>query len=623
MHDHPEKLILLLFLFLMACQPDHKKSALNENGPEVGNSQDIHSYAQPDQAVIRHVDLDLSVDFDQKVLSGTATYAIEVKPGATAIILDTRDLEIREVRVDGQVAAFQLGDSKPFMGQALTIPVTRDAKQVRIAYATRPGGADALQWLSPEQTAGKVSPYLFTQGQAILTRTWIPIQDSPGIRLTYSATIRVPAGLIAVMSATNPTEKNPEGIYSFDMPQPIPAYLIALAVGDLAFRSLGPRTGVYTEPAMISACANEFADLEKMVMAAEALYGPYQWGRYDVIVLPPSFPFGGMENPRLTFATPTIIAGDKSLIALVAHELAHSWSGNLVTNATWNDFWLNEGFTVYFELRIMEALYGKSYSDMLTALGHQSLLETVADLAPDDTHLFLNLEGRNPDDGMNDIAYEKGAHFLMLLEQSVGRERFDTFLKNYFNAHQFTSVSTAEFAAYLKSYLLEPNHLEINIDEWLYGPGLPRNCPVVRPERFVKVDTAVTEFLAGKNAGDLATGEWSTHEWLHFIRALDGKADVGQLKNLDARFHFAASTNSEIQAAWFLVAIKAGYGRDLLPEIEKFLTHVGRRKFLTPLYSALIDNGLKPEAQNIFVLARPNYHSVAYNTINDLLHAPK
>ncbi len=449
-------IVAMSIVFTSACGPDNKQPALGHGGQETEPVRDVHSYARPDEAVIRHLALDLDVDFDKRTLAGTATYDIEVKPGATEIVLDARDLVIQEVRVDDEVVTYSLGESLPYLGQPLAIPVTDKARKLVIRYATQPA-AEALQWLEPAQTAGKKSPYLFTQGQAILTRTWIPIQDSPGIRLTYSATIRVPAGLMAVMSASNPTAKRGDGTYTFSMPQAIPAYLIALAVGDLEFRSLGERTGVYSEPVMVDACATEFADLEKMVAAAESLYGPYQWERYDVIVLPPSFPFGGMENPRLTFATPTIIAGDKSLIALIAHELAHSWSGNLVTNATWNDFWLNEGFTVYFESRIMEAMYGKSYSDMLVALGHQGLVQTVSELSPEDTHLYLNLAGRNPDDGMNDIAYEKGAHFLMRLEQAVGREKFDAFLKGYFDTYQFKSVSTEAFVAYLRKNLLEPN----------------------------------------------------------------------------------------------------------------------------------------------------------------------
>lgn len=613
--------IILLFILAFSmsqCKKDQKTPVMLQG--EKQTVSDVHSYARPDKAVITHLSLDLSVDFTQKKIAGTASYDIIVHEGGDSIVFDTRDLDVVKVTVDGTDTPFTLGVAQEWLGQPLAVPVLPSSKKVVITYATRPG-AEALQWLEPSQTAGKKSPYLFTQGQAILTRTWIPIQDSPGIRITYDAQITVPKELMAVMSASNPQAKNNTGVYSFTMAQPIPGYLIALAVGDLMFRAIGDRTGVYAEPSVIDKAASEFTDMQKMVEAAEALYGPYQWERYDVIVLPPSFPFGGMENPRLTFATPTILAGDKSLVALIAHELAHSWSGNLVTNATWNDFWLNEGFTVYFETRIMEALYGASYTDMLTSLGYQSLTNTVKELSPDDTHLFLQLNGRNPDDGMNDIAYEKGAHFLRMLELKAGRPTFDAFLKSYFKDHQFQSMTTAAFVDYLNTNLIEPNHLDVNVDEWIYGPGLPSNCPVVVAERFTNVDAQSSAFIKGSEAKALNTADWTTHEWLHFILALPDTLSTDQMKDLDQAFGFTQSGNSEIQDAWYKLAIKQGYGKEILPAIRHFLVEVGRRKFLTPLYTAMVESGMKAEAKSIYEEAKPNYHSVARNTIEKIVSA--
>ena len=613
-------LAVTLTLTLNSCKNDQKKSALETSEPTT--PMDLHTYAKSASAVIKHLSLDLFVDFSAKKLSGTASYDIDVKEGADSIFLDTRDLDIQKVTVDGTETPFKLGSAKEWLGQPLAVPVTMNSKKLVITYATRPG-AEALQWLEPSQTAGKKYPYLFTQGQAILTRTWIPIQDSPGIRLTYDAKISVPEELMAVMSASNPQTKTADGMYTFKMEQPIPAYLIALAVGDLEFASIGKRTGVYSEPSVVHKAAEEFSDMEKMVEAAEALYGPYQWDRYDVIVLPPSFPFGGMENPRLTFATPTILAGDKSLVALIAHELAHSWSGNLVTNETWNDFWLNEGFTVYFEFRIMEALYGKPYSDMLTSLGYQSLKQTVADLDPKDTHLFLDLKDRSPDDGMNDIAYEKGAHFLKMLEFTAGREKFDAFLKKYFTENKFQSMTTAKFITYLNANLLEPNHLDVNVDEWVYGPGLPANCPVITSEKFAAVDVQTANFIKGQPAASLNKNGWTSHEWLHFILALPDSLSTDQMKDLDKTFGFTNTGNNEIKDAWFKLAINQGYGKEILPSIRTFLINVGRRKYLTPLYGAMIEKGMLDEAKSIFAVARPNYHSVSYNTIQGLFDKAK
>jgi aminopeptidase N len=613
-------LISLTILVVMAsCKPDHKQT--NGITSENNMAVDMHTYAHAD-AVIKHLSLDLNVDFVTKQISGSATYDIEVKGDADSIYFDTRNLQIGKIYVDDQDTPFHIGVDQPVMGAPLSVPVKKDSKKIKIHYATS-AGADALQWLDPSQTAGKRQPYLFTQGQAILTRTWIPIQDSPGIRFTYDALVHVPAQLMAVMSATNPQSKNADGVYAFKMTQPIPAYLIALAVGDIAFRPIGDRTGVYSEPSEVDKAANELVDMQKMVETAESLYGPYQWERYDVIILPPSFPFGGMENPRLTFATPTIIAGDRSLVALIAHELAHSWSGNLVTNATWNDFWLNEGFTVYFELRIMEALYGKSYSDMLMSLGWQSLQATLKELKPRETHLYLDTHGQDPDIGMNDVAYEKGALFLLMLEQTAGREKFDVFLRNYFDAHKFQSMTTAKFLEYLDKQLIEPNRLSVNVDAWVYSPGLPADVKAPVSERFNKVDEQVRIFLDGGMAGTLTVKEWSTHEWLHFLLALPDSLSTPQMKDLDITFNLTNSRNSEIQEAWYKLAINQGYAKEILPSIHNFLVQVGRRKFLTPLYTAMIEKGMKAEAQSIYTDARPNYHSVSYNTIDKLFAEAK
>ena len=529
-------------------------------------------------------------------------------------------MEIEKITLGEKETAttFELASPQQFLGQALEVVITPTTKKVNIYYTTSPTAA-ALDWIDASQTADKKHPFMFTQGQAILTRSWIPCQDSPGIRITYNARVQVPSGLMAVMSASNPQEKNDSGVYTFEMKQPIPPYLLALAAGDLEFAAIGPRTGVYAEPSVLPKGVYELADMEKMLIAAEQLYGPYLWDRYDVIFLPPSFPFGGMENPRLTFATPTIIAGDRSLVALIAHELAHSWSGNLVTNATWDDFWLNEGFTVYFERRIMEAVYGKEYTNMLALLGFQDLEGSIKDLAPEDTHLKLNLKGRDPDDGMTDIAYEKGAFFLMLLEETVGRAIFDEFLKNYFEKHRFQTLTTQAFEQYLEKNLLQPNQVSLNIDEWIHGPGIPDNCPKVTSARFDQVDQQVKKTIDGAIPTVAATKEWTTHEWLHYIRHLPEELKKPSLADIDQAFQFSDSGNAEILDAWFELSIRNGYSEDILAKIEAFLIKIGRRKFLTPLYRAFKETGQIETARAIYQKAKGNYHSVSRGTIEDLL----
>lgn len=614
----------ILALALVSCNTTPKKSteAMSPTEEAMKTGTDPHSYAQAD-AKVKHLNWIAEVDFNTKKIQAVANWNIESQAGAENIFFDTYDLHIDSILVDGEAVNYALSPFDEELGRGLRIPISESAKMVSIYYST---GADAraLQWLDAEQTADKDHPFLFTQSQAILARSWVPSQDSPGIRFTYDAKVKVPNDMMALMSASNPMERAEDGTYKFEMPQAIPSYLLAMAVGNVRFEAISDRTGVYAEPSLLDTSAYEFADLEKMVQAAEALYGPYAWGRYDLIVLPPSFPFGGMENPRLTFATPTILAGDRSLVSLVAHELAHSWSGNLVTNATWDDFWLNEGFTVYFEHRIMEAVYGREYSEMLAGLTRAELLveaDEIFKAMPNDTKLKLDLKGRNPDDGVTSIPYNKGYFLLRLMEETVGRERFDEFLKNYFQGHKFQVMTTEEFLAYLKENLLsEEEYAAVRVDEWIYETGIPDNLPVVESDRFKMVDAALAQFMEdGSLPAAEQTEAWTTHEWLHFINSLSADISLAQLAQLDEAYGFSQSGNSEISAAWFQPTIAAGY-EAVYPKVESFLISVGRRKFLTPTYKALLNAGKTDLAKDIYAKARPNYHAVSRATMDELLN---
>jgi leukotriene A-4 hydrolase/aminopeptidase len=608
-------------------------------------AQDYHSYANPSAVRVRHVDLDWDVLFDQKVLKGNTTLTVERTSQTEPLILDTRDLKIERVEtsVNGlqyTAATFTVGTSDKILGAPLTIPLPAQATRVRIHYSTSPG-ASGLQWLAPAQTAGKKDPFMFTQSQAIHARSWIPLQDTPAVRVTYNARVRTPRNLLAVMSAENDARTPRDGDYTFRMRQPIPSYLIALAVGDLRFRSLGARTGVYAEPQVIDGAARELSDTEKMVVATERLYGPYRWGRYDILVLPPSFPFGGMENPRLTFATPTILAGDKSLVALIAHELAHSWSGNLVTNATWRDFWLNEGFTVYLERRIQEAVYGRARAGMEAALGLRDLQEEIATLEDRDEILHVDLKGRDPDEGFTDVPYEKGALFLLHLEQTFGRTRFDRFLRDYFNQFAFQSITTEQFLAYLKQNLLDKyaTHAPpVPVDEWINKPGLPAVAPKPTSPAFARVEEQAQRWLRGEmSATQIPAAKWTTHETLHFLKftqsafepppSSGGPADASTTQlsqtersrlmgELDRAFNLTRSGNSEIAFQWLLMSIKNNYEPGY-PRLEEFLLSVGRRKFIRPLYQELAKT---PEGREralaIYRRARPTYHPIAVTSID-------
>jgi len=583
-------------------------------------AMDPHSYARPDRVEVTHVDLDLQLDFKRKQISGCARLVVKRHQARAPLVLDTLGLQIAAVTgADRRPRRYTMGDSHPIFGTPLSVVLEYGDSEVLVTYRTSPDAA-ALQWLDPDQTSSRETQFLYTQGQAILTRSWIPLQDTPGVRVTYEARVSAPDDMTVVMSAAH--ERGPDGREVFRMRQPIPSYLIALACGALEFVEISPRCGVWAEPALIDIAAHEFEDVDAMLERCEQLFGGYRWQRYDVLVLPPAFPFGGMENPRLTFATPTILAGDKSLVALVAHELAHSWSGNLVTNATWSDFWLNEGFTVYLEQRIMEELYGVARANMEILIGMQGLDEELQTLPPGDQVLHIDLTDRNPDDGMTAVPYDKGAAFLRRLEQLYGRERFDAFLADYFAEHAFQSITTDDFLTYLHAKLLDLDPapaLEIDIEAWVYEPGLPDDAPRPQSAAFTLVDQALASWQGGTPLAELDTEDWITHQWLHFLGELPADLNPAQMAALDQAFGFTQTRNSEILAAWLRQAIRHDY-HAADDRLVAFLETVGRRKFLRPLYEELVKTPQdKARAVAIYQVARPRYHAVSRRTIDKIV----
>jgi hypothetical protein len=605
--------------------------------PIVALASDPHSYAEPDRFLVRHVALDLRADFEARRLEGTAELTVEqVDPNAKALVLDTRGLEIQSthlVEASGRarVLAFSLGQQDPVLGSKLTIDfakccVTTREMRIRIAYRTSPE-ASALQWLEPAQTSGP-HPFLYSQGQSIHTRSWIPLQDTPGVRLTYSARIVTPPGLVAVMSAARqePSPGAPNE-FRFDMKQAIPSYLIALAIGDLRFRSLGARVGVWTEPSRLEAAAREFADLPRMVETGEGMVGPYRWERYDLLIMPRAFAYGGMENPRLSFISPSVIAGDRSLVSLIVHELAHSWSGNLVTNATWDDFWLNEGFTTYLERRLSERLYGERRARMEDAIGFESLKQAIEDAAaagrPQDSALKLDLAGRDPDEGVSDVAYEKGRWFLGFLEQRFGRPAFDAFLREYFDAHAFQSMTTESFRAWLLARLDKPGAPAITaaeIDAWLHGPGLPATMPEVPQGMFDAVDRASAAWREGRmTTAQLPVGDWVPQEWVRFLESQPAELPDARLAMLRSQFGLGADGNAEIALAWLRLVVKTSY-EPAYPDLERFLTSTGRYRLVVTLFRDLArsEAGLAL-GQRIYAQAKPGYHTTIRQAVERLL----
>lgn len=617
-----KKLCLVAFaLILAACQ---KKETVVETVTKKASSKDTHTFAKPENATVKHLDLDIAVDFSTQTISGKASWTIDNKSNGNEIIFDENSLDIITVTLgaDEKPTKFELGDVVEFHGRPLKIAIEPNTTQVNIYYKTTQD-AVALQWLTPAQTADKKHPFLFSQGQSIWTRTWIPCQDSPAIRFTYNAKVNVPKDLMALMSATNPQQKNDTGIYTFKQDKPIPSYLVAIAVGDVAFESIDHRTGVYAEPSLLKKAAWEFAELGNMVQTAEKLFGGYRWGRYDVLVLPPSFPYGGMENPNLTFLTPGVIAGDRSLTSLLAHELGHSWSGNLVTNATWNDIWLNEGFTTYVEHRIGEAIFGKKEADMQDVLSRKVLSDNMADYGPKNpsTQLKVNVDGQNADNSLTDIPYEKGYAFLQAIEHIVGRDKFDAFMKGYFDAYAFKSITTDEFLAHFYKNLIKGDKTlanKIKAEQWIYQPDLPSNITHPVSEDFNRIEE-IQKTWRHKGIEGLSRKIKSTNEKQHFIDNLPGDLTAAEVTAIDREFNFTDGGNFVIKRQWFVQAIRHDY-KAAYPSIEQFMIATSRTGSLHTLYKEMIKTSDgKAWAKRIFEQAKPGYHATTVQDLQGLL----
>jgi leukotriene-A4 hydrolase len=602
---------------------------------------DYHSFANIEQFRVTRLELDLRVDSTAKVLRGVVGLQIKrLDPGATELILDTRDISVAEVTQKAQDVLGATSKSEttwvgrpyhfekkdPILGQALVIelpPSTRPTEFIRIEYETSPT-APALQWLTAKQTKHK--PFLYTQSEPIGARSWIPLQDTPQVRMTYKAIVHTSPDVFAVMSAKNDPKVKRNGEYAFVMPEAIPSYLIALAVGDLAFQETGTRSGVYAEKSLVKQAAKEFADTESMIQTGEKLFGPYRWERYDIVVLPASFPVGGMENPRLSFITPTVIAGDKSLVSVIAHELAHAWSGNLVTNATWRDLWLNEGFTDYLESRIINAVYGERREMMERMLGLRSLRDDLGRLKPADQVLAIDLRNRDPDEVFTDVPYEKGRLFLTYLDAKFGRDRFDAFLRAYFDHFAFKSITTEQFVTYLRENLLERFPGIVTQDEvmaWVSGPGLPPDAVLPASDAFTPVDEARSAWVSGTVAAKkLDTHDWAAQQWLYFLDNMPPTLTAAQMSDLDQAFGLTRSANAEIGRSWFLLVIRNHYQPSYV-RLEDYLQAIGRRKLVTPLYAELMKTPSGAvQAKRVFKVARPGYHPETVAAVDAIVNPP-
>ncbi|MBP1627767.1 MAG: Aminopeptidase [Holophagaceae bacterium] len=585
-------------------------SPIREHNADMSSHRlDPHSYFDALQPRTRHWDLSWNVDFQRKVIQGEVTlYLVEASRGS--LDLDTKGLSIQACTVAGQGIPFQLGEDDPILGRRLRLELPSGTVAITIAYETSPE-AIGLQWLAPEQTAGGRQPFLFSQCQAIHARTLVPCQDCAVARVSYDARVTVPAALTAVMSA-GPAGESLEGegrTFRFHMPQPIPSYLLALAVGELEGRDISPRVRVWAEPVTVDKAAWEFAGTEAFVAKAEALFGPYDWDRYDMLVLPPSFPYGGMENPRMTFLTPTLLAGDRSLVDVVAHELAHSWTGNLITNATAEHFWLNEGFTVWAERRILRVLHGAEAESLGWALGQRALEESLERFhdQPELTLLRTHLAGVDPDDAFSSIPYEKGARFVAALERDLGEETFAAFLAAYMRRFRFQSITTEQFCDFVEEQ--HPGLLaRVGAEAWLHQPGLPADAPVFRSARLEEL----TALAGGWSVGQRPAGAeaWSATELLIYLQHLPREISLEGCERLDAQLGLSQRGNYEILVEWLCIAAGSGYAA-VFPKVRELLSSVGRMKYVRPLYQALGRTAAgKDLGREIFAQTSPRYHSL-------------
>jgi len=577
--------------------------------------QDPHSYTDLEQGITESIELKLDIDFDRKILSGTIRLHLKA-PAEGVFDLDTRALKINDCRtVEGVPIQWELGDEDEIFGQRMRLALPADTRDIEINFETT-DKSTALDWLEPTQTAGGRLPYLYSQCQPHHARSIFPCQDSPQVRFRYRAELTVPRAFTAVMAAApmGVEEDQQTGIrrFLFEMPQPIPSYLTAFAVGDIASRDLSDRVRIWAEPEVLEQAAWEFAEVDSMIGVAEGIFGPYAWDRYDMLVMPFSFPYGGMENPRLTFLTPTLLAGDRSLVNVVAHELAHSWTGNLVTNATMEDFWINEGFTVWAERRILEALEGSEYAALHAAIGRNSLNEALERFGKDSpyTRLKTPMEGVDPDEVYSEIPYEKGFLFVSLLENTLGREVWNGVISKYIERFRFQSITTEVLLAFIDEQA--PGLLRRTVaHRWVYEEGIPENAPEFSSPRLEKVQQLGAAFAEGVMPDDETAAAWSPEEWQLYLQALGKTISLEGCSELEKRFKLSSSGNYEILVSWLALALRSG-DAEVLPRVREVLTKVGRGKFLRPLYSALLGRKeFRDFAAEVFEEMKGRYHTLA------------
>jgi len=580
--------------------------------------KDPHSYTDLSQGQIQHIGFDIHVDFDKKILNVKADYSLKGSVSGT-LSLDTRSLQISRVYSNGKDVVWELLEADEILGQRLDLMELKEIQSFTIECQTDPS-SEALQWVSPERTLGGVYPYLYSQCQEIQARSVFPCQDSPAVRITYDASITVPEKLMAVMAAETlgSNVEGPSCTYHFKMTQPIPTYLFALAAGNLAYQELGPRTGVYAEPEQLAAAAYEFAENEDKLEQAEKLLGPYKWDRYDLLILPPTFPYGGMENPRLTFLTPMFIRGNRKFTDIVSHELAHAWTGNLVTNASWEHFWLNEGWTTYAERRISEEIYGLEHISIGDHISRTGLMRWFDDFGVDSqfARLRTRLEGHPPK--VTIVPYIKGYTFILMLEQAVGRNKFDAFMQKYIKTFQFQSLTTERFVEFLQVELPSVFDL-VDVDEWLYEPGFPDSAPEIKSALVDEVETLNEKYLRGEMPTKEEVKDWIGMQTFIFLQSLPKVITIEDCREIKDLFDLNQETYPMLIKEFYILCIRSGY-QDIYPDIEALFSATGRMVVLMPVVRAIVDTDWsRGNARQLYESVKKKHHPLTNQVFEQIL----
>ncbi|XP_076897125.1 leucine aminopeptidase-like [Bidens hawaiensis] len=601
---------------------------------------DPHSFTDSTHPLTTHISLTLYFNFSTSTITSSALLTLS-SPHTGDLVLDTRNLTITSFvdPITNTHIPFHLNPvADPIKGQPLTVSLSNHSK-ILIGFVTSVSSS-ALQWLNPPQTFNKKYPFVYTQCQAIHARSIFPCQDTPTSRVRYNAKLNIPHQLSAVMSARHVERRGPvsgeaglacdeslwcgEGrvVEEFVMEQPIPPYLFAFAVGEIGCREVGPRTRVYAEAvsSVLDAAAKEFAGTEEMIRIGERLFGEYDWERFDLLVLPPSFPYGGMENPRMVFLTPTVIKGDATGAQVVAHELAHSWTGNLITNKTNDHFWLNEGFTTYAERRIVEAVQGEEIAALNIGIGWKGLVDTVERFKDnmEFTKLLTNQEGVDPDDVYSEIPYEKGFQFLWCIERQIGRAAFDEFVKKYIAAFKFQSIDTQTFLEFLRANVPGIEN-DIDLKTWTEGTGIPPEAMEPVSNIYTKIVSLAHEFTQGRMPSEEEVANWHGQQWELYLENLPKSVEASQVTALDQRYRLSESKDYEVKVAFLQLAIRSRCD-EYYNVVEKTLKEVGRMKYLRPLYTALVQGKEEEKifAQRVFAETRETYHPIAQGVVESI-----